>query len=200
MKLPQQKIANYVRIGEIIPKYQLTVTIGLPGTGKTHTLIKFFNEQNITPILINLDETPVDKSLKARCLEGSVVKHLLNDEFDDLEDKVIIIDTYQLMMTEIGNQSNTDEEQAQVSQILVHLAKEKKVTIVVIGHTEDFASKEGIFTANKYLIRDAAEVLIMGSKIMGGVGKKKAVYETTVKKGRGIGGSHVLAEWMRDTE
>lgn len=194
MNQPIMQIASYFRIGNIIPKNEVTAVVGLPSVGKTHTIIKFLNQEGITPIVINLDESPHDSSLNVISLPGKQVHNL--DKFTDLEDKVIIIDTYQLMMDEFGF-DNTEAEQKKISRFLIKIAHEKQVTIIVLAHTEDFASKEGIFTANPFLIRDCAEQLIMQSKQTTKIKDNEVSYCTTLKKGRGIGGTKILENWMR---
>lgn len=194
MQQPIMKITSYSRIGNIIPQNEVTVIIGLPSVGKTHTIIKFLNQENIIPIVINLDESPHDDSLNVISLSGTQIHNL--DKFTDLEGKVIIIDTYQLMMDELGF-DNTEAEQKKISRYLIKLAHEKQVTIIIIGHTEDFASKEGIFTSNPYLVRDCAEQIIMQSKQTNKIKDNEVSYCSTIKKGRGIGGTKIIDNWMR---
>lgn len=194
MQQPIMKITSYSRIGNIIPRNEVTAIVGLPSVGKTHTVIKFLNQEGITPIVINLDESPHDDSLNVISLPGSQIHNL--DKFTDLADKVIIIDTYQLMMDELGF-DNTESEQKKISRSLIRTAHEKQVTIIVLAHTEDFASKEGIFTANPFLIRDCAEQIIMQSKQTNKIKDNEVSYCSTVKKGRGIGGTKIIDNWMR---
>lgn len=194
MEQPELKILQYSRIGEIIPKNEVTIVVGLPSVGKTHTLIKFLNSELIEPIVINLDESPHDSSLKSISIAG---KHVLDlHKYTDLKDKVVIIDTYQLMMDEFGY-SNTEQEQKAISKELVAIAHEKQVTLIILCHTADFASKEGIFIDNPFLVRDCAEQLIMQSKQTNKAQDNTVSYSTTVKKARGIGGTFILDNWMR---
>jgi thymidine kinase len=197
MTLPQLKISSYVRIGEIIPKNEVTVVVGLPSTGKTHTIIKFLNEHKVEPVVFNLDESVHDVTLKCHSVEGKYIKEFLNGNFSDLNDLVVVIDTYQLMADELTTEPDTTEFKKKISKALRELAHREGVTIIVIGHSEDFASKDGIFEANKYLIRDCAEHLIMTAKTTNKMSNNTVSFSTTVKKGRGIGGTVIKPDWMR---
>ena len=197
MKEPTLSILQYSRIGNIIPKNAVTLVIGLAGEGKTYTIIKFLNSHEIKPIVINLDESPIPKELEAISLPGSCVKNLLEEKYTDLKDKVIIIDTYQLMIDELGVE-DSEKTQKAISRKLNKIAKTNNTTIIIIGHSEDFASKEGIFAANKFLVRDCAEELIMTSKTTNRLSSKNiTTFFTLIKKGRGIGGTRIIDNWMR---
>jgi predicted ATP-dependent serine protease len=197
MKLPKLKISSYVRIGGIIPKNEVTVVVGLPSTGKTHTTIKFLNEHKITPVVFNLDESVHDITLQCHSVEGKYITDFYNGRFSDLKDLVVIIDTYQLMTDELTNDPDSTEFKKEVSKKLREIAHTEECTIIVIGHTEDFASKDGIFEANKYLIRDCAEHIIMTAKSTNKMTNNTISYHTTIKKGRGIGGTIIIENWMR---
>ena len=61
LAIPQasiMKILNYTRIGSIIPKHSLTLVTGLPATGKSFSILKFLNQEQIKPFVFNLDEDP----------------------------------------------------------------------------------------------------------------------------------------------
>jgi hypothetical protein len=101
------------------------------------------------------------------------------------------------MADELTTEPDTTEFKKKISKALRELAHREGVTIIVIGHSEDFASKDGIFEANKYLIRDCAEHLIMTAKTTNKMSNNTVSFSTTVKKGRGIGGTVIKPDWMR---
>ena len=45
-------------IGNLIPSNKLTLLTGLPGTGKSYSVVKFLNKEGIKPIVLNLDNAP----------------------------------------------------------------------------------------------------------------------------------------------
>lgn len=196
MSIKPMQLLSYTRIGNVIPLYHVTAVIGLPSAGKTYSMIKFLNMQGVRPIHFNLDETIVPPELSAFSIEGKHIKSL--EEFTDLKDQVLLIDTYQLMIEELELVEDSKADQKAITKKLLRIAKEKECTIIVLGHSEEYASKDGIFTANPLLIRSAAEHIVMTSKATSRQTGNTVTYHTAIRKGRGVGGTRLLDDWLRE--
>lgn len=197
--MSQYILKTVPRIGGIIPKNQLTLLTGLPGSGKSYTLIKFLNSEKITPIYFNLDyDSTIPNELKIFHADPSWIKELLKKEIKDLKDQVVVIDPYINMMLDVFKSGNTLENQNIVVKLLIELCHEESCTIVVVGHSEDFVGKDGIFRDNTLLIRKAYEHIHVEVIMPRGKTVKDILYRTFIKKGRGIGGVKMIENWMRD--
>ena len=186
------------RIGNLIPRNNLTLLSGLPGTGKSYSLLKFLNEHQISPILFNLDydATLLPFTLEASRDDPDELKYLVNNEFDNIQDSVIVLDTYQHCKELLGLESEKHQE-AFVRKLQV-LCSEQNCTIIVVGHPTDLVGSTGIFKDNPSLVRNCYEHLHLDKVI----DKRKKplipAFTLYINKGRGMGGSKVIADWMRD--
>jgi len=198
-KMTKLIIPNYTFIGGIIPKNEVTLIVGLPGTGKTYTTIKFLNSEDIIPIVANLDYSPIDGLLANQYGEELVIAALKENNISGLKDKVVIFDTYQ-RLSEILEIDETRKSKETLAKALEDLAHSHQCTVIIICHPEDYVGKDGVFKDNKYLARNCAEYIYMDSIIpRGKSGETKDItHKTIVKKGRGSGGERVITNWMRD--
>ena len=187
------------RIGGLIPKNKLTLFTGLPGTGKTYSLIKFLNENQIEPIHINLDNSEIG-SLKAYMFGEYVLSNLIELKYTDIQNQVIILDTYQRVADHFN--IYTEQSKIKIVEQLEKMVKHYNSTIIVIGHPEDYVGKDSIFKANNYLVRNCYEHLHLEKQITSST-KNKITTKTTnyylyVNKGRGYTGDRIIPNWMRD--
>jgi len=191
-------IPNYTFIGGIIPKNEVTLIVGLPGSGKTYTTIKFLNQQNIIPIVANLDYSPINGLLANQYGEELVIAALKEDAIEGIQDKVIIFDTYQ-RVSEILDVEEDKKSKEKVAKAFENLAHKHQCTVIVICHPEDYVGKDGVFKDNKYLARNCAEYIYIDSILpRGKTGTTEDImHKTVIKKGRGAGGERVIDNWMR---
>ena len=188
---------QYIRIGNIIPLNTLTLLTGLPATGKSYTLLKFLNSQDIKPLYFNLDEDPALLEFKSdMSADITLLYKVLAGEFSDVEGRVIVIDTYQRLQ-ELFKTPATKEGQEAITAKLQEAIKEIGCTIIVIGHPADYVGKSSIFTDNPSLVRNCHEHIHI-DKILSTKKDSVPSYRTFINKGRGAGGTRIIEAWMRD--
>ena len=196
MKIKMLKFPK--RIGNLIPLNHLTLLSGLPGTGKSYSLLKFLNENGISPVLFNLDydSSLLPFTLNASRDDSQELEYLVNNEFSNIQGSVIVLDTYQECKRILGLEA-VKKQETFVHQLQV-LCREQNCTIIVVGHPTDLVGSTGIFKDNPALVRNCYEHLHLDKVI----DKRKKPSTTTftlyVNKGRGIGGSKIIHDWMRD--
>lgn len=198
-KYKSMKAIPYKRIGNIIPEGNVTLAVGLPSTGKSFSTLKFLNENGIEPFVFNMDSDPtLANTFKYIGMtdEKAVLRAFINDEIEDLDNQVIVIDTYTRLVDALEI-SNTEPEQKHISDQLEFLCKKHNYTIIVIGHTEDYASKSNIFKDNQAIARNCAEYLTFDKNMGTGKNSQNISYRLIISKGRGIGGTKVIENWMR---
>ncbi len=187
------------RIGGIIPKNKVTLLTGLPGSGKSFTISKFLNENNIVPLYFNLDPTELGE-LNTRMYGGEDLLALLNakNDFTDLKDSVVVIDTYIRMESLLSGMFTKDG----IVALLEEVIERYNITIIVIGHPEDYVGKDSIFKDNPTLVRNCYEHIHIEKKNQSST--RKGVTEITqsiityITKGRGYTGERAIVNWMRD--
>ncbi len=199
LPMPKFTLQSYIRIGKIIPKQKLTLFTGLPSVGKSYTLLKFLNINSILPIWFNLDEDPAltDFAFKGMTSDRELLKAFINGEVEDINDEVIVIDTYSRMIAELKIK-NTEEAQREITDQLLHLTKLYNSTIIVLGHPSDYVGKSSIFNDNQSLVRDCHEHLHIDKLVGSGKKIEEPLYRFYINKGRGIGGTHITDNWLRE--
>ena len=200
MKVSNMKIANlkpYIRIGGIIPKGKLTLVTGLAGTGKSFTILKFLNSQNIKPVYFNLDEDSALTKLDAIFPDPDHLHDLLHDKITDLKGHVIVIDTYQRVVDLMATSGNDKVFQETFTKTLLDITKQHDCSIIVIGHPEDYVGKDGIFKDNQSLVRNCHEHIHLDLILPRGKTITNSVHRTFIKKGRGFSGKRIIDDWMR---
>lgn len=202
LNMPKLTIPNYTYLGNLIPKNKLTLLAGLAGTGKTYSLIKFFNLLNICPLYVNLDYTSIGE-LSANQYDETLLHHLLiAKDLSGIENSILIIDTYQRFQDYLQSALRLvgDSLRQYASDVLEQAAEHYQCTIIVIGRPEYYVGKDGIFKDNPILVRNAAEYLHLDSVLpRGKSGTTTDIeYKLTVKKGRANGGTRIIDNWMRE--
>ena len=196
--IPKYKLKFPKRIVNIFPINELTLISGLPGTGKSFSLLTFLNKHSIEPILFNLDcDATLEKfKLKGSIHKGKILKNFIAGKYTDLDNEVVIIDTYQRAKEIL--KINTEKDQEKFTKRLLYLARKHKITIIVVGHPVDYVGRSSIFKDNPSLVRNCYEHLHL-DKIED---KRKRpptlTYRLYINKGRGIGGAKVIENWMRN--
>lgn len=198
------------RIGNVIPKNRVTLVTGLPGTGKSYSIVKFLNKNKIKPLYFNLDATEIGE-LEADMFDGKDLWDLLrkSNNFEDLKDKTIVIDTYsrfeELAFSALSNAKDLkDLTKERIVEIFENVIKKYNCTVIVIGHPEDYASKDGIFKDNPALVRHCYEHLHFEKKIKSATSKGSTTLEELhimyITKGRVYTGERIFQNWMREDE
>jgi len=193
--MPKLLLKNYSRIANLIPNTKLTLVTGLPGTGKTYSIIKFLNQEKITPIFLNLDESDIG-NLSADMYGEDLIKPLLNKKITGFEGKVVIFDTYQRIVDMLNLDTKNESTNKQIVTAFEELAE--VCTVIVIAHPEDYVGKDSIFKDNPILIRNCFEHIHFDSILPRGKTEADIVYRMFIKKGRGIGGTKIITNWLRD--
>jgi len=195
--IKNKKLLFCKKIAKFIPEAKVTLLTGLPGTGKTISILKHLNKYGIKPIIFNLDE---DAEVLKYKLTGSISSaktfiNFINGKYTDLDNEVVIIDTYQ-RVEEILKITKTKHELKFTSRLL-HLAKKHSITIIIIGHPADYVGRSSIFNDNPSLIRNCYEHLHL-DKIEDKRRKPPTLnYRLYVNKARGTG-AFIIENWMRD--
>ena len=120
-------------IDGLVPRDKTTLLHGRSGCGKTFSLLKFFEDQGIRPVLLDFDDN--DISFDAMHIDGDrFIRALsLNDSLlVELEKHVVIIDTY--AMASISLKKHLD---CTVQEFVDSL----DATIIVIAHTVYYSGK-----------------------------------------------------------
>ncbi len=195
--IPQFSIKKFSRIGNLIPVGKLTLITGLPGTGKSYSTIKFLNKHDIKPLYLNLDESDID-DLDVTMYGPEPLKPLIKGELTGLSGEVMIIDTYSRLEEYIGLIGASEKEKSDLVTTLEHRCIEENVTIIIIGHPEDYVGKASIFKDNQALVRKCAEHIHLDCILPSGKKNNGIHYRMFIKKGRGIGGVAIVENWMRD--
>jgi len=190
-------------IAGIYPKNQLTLIHGIQGSGKSYSCIKSLNEVGIAPIYIAVEESyglaALDKYITSKHL---LFKMIAGERIDGLEGSVVVIDTYTRMHTTLIDMGYTDET---ILYLLEEIINRYSITLIVIGHTRNFASRGGIFEDNQFLPRGCSEELFLeknehnakkATKSSPAV-KPSVTYSLHVNKGRGSGGARIIPDWCR---
>ena len=123
----------------LVEENKILLIHGESGAGKTVYAIKHLNENGIIPLLLDLDDNEAEEleSLGCKCdmVDGYAMIEAMEDEdVDALKGKVVIIDTWTLFWSEIG-----DETLAH--QVLKNMCA-KGVTVIVAAHTTPYSGKE----------------------------------------------------------
>lgn len=192
-------IPNYIYLNNVIPSKELTLVAGLAGTGKTYTILKFLNLLKITPIHVNLDFSPVTGTVAYTYGDTFLHHSFITDDITGLTDRVVVIDTYQ-RFKEFLDVYKPTLTNTQICALLENFCKKHQCTLIVLGHPEDYVGKDGIFKDNPVLVRNAAEYIHIDSILPRGKtgSTSDIVYQTTIKKGRGSGGSRIINNWLRE--
>ena len=197
------------RIGNIIPKNRVTLVTGLPGTGKSYSIVKFLNKNSIEPVYFNLDATALG-DLKADMFDGKDLRELFagRNKFEDMKDKVIVVDTYarfeELLFSVIPPEKSKILTNESIVSLLEGFINKYQCTIIIIGHPEDYVGKDSIFKDNPALVRHCYEHLHFEKKITSATVKKiNTITEhhiLYITKGRAYTGERIIHHWMREDE
>lgn len=196
--MPTSIITPIPRIGGIIPINRLTLLTALPGSGKSYSLLKFLNLNHITPILFNLDhDAALQDFASYHFTDPAILKSVMLGQAEDLSGTVVVIDTYIRLLDVLGASENTKEMQLEIAQQLENLCEHYQCTIIVIGHPEDYVGRSSIFKDNQYLVRCAEEHIHI-DKILSTKKHSAPEYRMYVNKGRGISGTKIYEDWLRE--
>ena len=198
-EMPKLIVPNYVHIGGIIPKNELTLIAGLAGVGKTYTLVKFLNMNQITPVIVNLDYAPLNKLACLQYGEVFLDHAFIKDDITGLTDRVVIIDTYQRLADYLISKFKKITN-SEIVRLLETFVKKNQCTLIIIGHPEDYIGKDGVFKDNPVLVRNAAEYIHIDQMLPRAKNGTTTdiIFQTTIKKGRANGGTRIIQNWLRE--
>ena len=190
-------------IANIFPKNRLTLLHGQQGSGKTYSTIKCLNGVGITPLYIDLDGTTGISNLSLyRISQDYLLRLFEEDSESNIEGEVLIIDIYTRLVPIFEEKKWNDQE---ITKQLERLVTRFNITLIVIGHTQSYVNRDGLFHDNTTLARGAAEELFLEKKLVKGKAATKTTkatpskieYTLYINKGRGNGGARSIHQWMR---
>ena len=201
--LPMQTMSYtaYTRIGNILPKHKLILVTGLAGTGKSYSLLKFLNLHNVSPIVMNLDEDPTFREFDTVGMtsDKKFIQHFFEGDFTDMQDQVVVLDTYIRLLDYVDKLPSDLEFQQQFSKVCLDIVEKYNCTLIVVGHVEAYVTKGTVaFRDNPFLARNCHEHLHLDCFTPTGVKAAAPHYRMTVMKGRGIGGVSMHENWLRE--
>ena len=185
---------NY--IADVFPEKELTLLHGRQGSGKSYSCIKALNECGIKPLYIAVEESSGLDDLDKFYLSPKILNKMMKFEKININDKVIIIDTYSRLHQGLMKKFELEED---IPKLLEKMIELYDITIIVIGHTSPFVGKDGIFRDNISLARFAAEELFLEKTEYKATKSRDAYieYNLHVNKGRGLGGARIIQDWLR---
>ena len=192
-------VTSFVRIGNIIPQNKLTLFTGLPSVGKSYTLFKFLNMNKVEPIWFNLDEDPalLQFAFKGMTADKILLEAFFNGGIEDFNNDCIVIDTYSRMLAELKLDFSL-KTQRLITDRLLNLVKKYNSTIIVLGHPQDYVGKSSIFADNQSLVRDCHEHIHIDKLLSSGKKLEDPLYRFYLNKARGIGGTKIIDNWLRE--
>ena len=121
-------------IGELIPVGKTTLLHGRSGSGKTMSIIKYLNENEVTPYFIDFDSNDEYASMDIVHIDGYKLVDYTSDDtkkalIDSLTDGVVIIDTYALASKIFDVELFIDELNGY------------GITVIIIAHTVYYSGK-----------------------------------------------------------
>ena len=177
-----------VMLGKVFKEGGINLIYGESGTGKTVSTIKALNEEDIIPILLDYDgnDSPKDNECEYIHIDG--VKYLKDIESTIPTGKVIVIDTWQMLITNGGGIKT------------IEAICEAGNTVILIAHNKAIATKQDIPDIDpRYSNHFSSKLFIefdKGSKTK--TNTRAPSYNLIVLKLRGYKGDRVLYNWMRD--
>jgi len=201
------------RLAEVFPENKVTLVLGLPGSGKTTSVLKALKQDGIKPIWFNYDhsDTVIDTSNDVDMFDGEYVPYFINGEIDDIKNRVIVIDTYERMWEQLEFRNMQKEKEFRLTRVelqhsivtlLEKVSEQNNNTIIVIAHPEEYVGRDGIFKDNPTLARRAYEILSFEKRLSTSIKELKAGNAETnfmyIKKGRCYTGKTTFIDWMRD--
>ena len=192
------KDIEYEFLADYFPKQEITLVHGTYGSGKSYSTIKCLNSAGIKPVYINLDRTAGLSDLDYYNIDGKILGVM--DQIKDFdENTILIIDTYTMFNISVIENTGAEPTHIVAYKILEKIRESFNGTLIVIGHTSDIVTKDGLFKDNPILARNAAEVLWLEKAEYKATSKYAAriEYNLHINKGRGNGGARIVPKWMR---
>ena len=174
-------------LGKVFKKNGINLVYGASGIGKTVSTVKSLNEEGIVPILLDFDgnESPKENGCDYIHVDG--VLYLRDTGSVIPTDTVIIIDTWQMLLTNTGSIKD------------VFAMRDAGNTIIVIAHNKDIATRQDIPDMdNKFYNHFDSKLFLEYDKGSSTKSNPRAAsYNLTVMKLRGYKGKRTLINWMR---
>jgi len=179
-------------IGNVFVSNGMNLIYGASGTGKTISTIKALNSDGITPFLVDFDDnlSPESSNCKFNHVNGSAMfksKQSLSSAVIPT-DSVIIIDTWQLFITNGGS-----------IDILVEWRTKYNNTIIIVAHSKELATRSDLPDMDSRIANHMHSKLFLeydkGSRTK--TNPRPAGTNLTVLKLRGYSGDRTIHNWMR---
>ena len=169
-------------LAEVFAKGGINLLYGESGVGKTLSTIKALNKDGIEPILVDFDNnaSPQQSRTEFIHLDGYKLMKLDNPTLPTNE--VIIVDTWQLYITNGGNMS------------FLNTLNKIGNTIIVIAHNKPIATKQDIPDIDHKMANHFDGKLWFERKMI----KNVYHYRLHILKLRGYTGEPIIDNWMRD--
>ena len=190
LRLLKKNITTYkdiVMLGKVFQEGGINLVYGDSGTGKTVSAIKALNEDGIIPILLDYDDNHSPEANECEYIHIDGVKYLKDSDSTIPSGRVIIIDTWQMLLTNGGNIE------------AIEAIRDAGNTIVLIAHSKQLATRNDLPDIDpKYSNHFAAKLFLEYDK-----GNKSKTnprpegYNLTVMKLRGYKGKRTITNWMR---
>lgn len=189
------KYEEVIMLGKVFKKNGLNLVYGPSGVGKTISSIKALNAEDIEPVLVDFDNnnSPEFNNCNYKHINGiDVIDRIRSKDYVEIiKDSVIVIDTWQLFLTNVGSAKKAIE--------FLYLLVDNNNTVIVIAHNKDIATKTDIPDIDsKYVNHMDSKLFLEYDK--GNSSKtnpRPEGYNLTVLKLRGYNGPRTIYNWMR---
>lgn len=186
----KREITSYkgaTMLGKVFRKDGINMVFGESGTGKTVSSIKALNEDGIIPILLDYDGNDSPKANECDYTHVDGVAYLKDDKAVIPTGRVIIVDTWQMLLTN-GGSINT-----------INKIHEAGNTVIIIAHNKPLATSHSIPDMDSKFYNHFDSKLFLeydkGSKTK--TNPRPEGYNLTVLKLRGYKGERTIHNWMR---
>ncbi len=178
---------DIVMLGKVFKKGGINLIYGESGSGKTVSTIKALNEDGILPILLDYDgnDSPTANECEYTHVDG--IKYLKADTSTIPTGEVIIVDTWQMLLTNGGGIKT------------IEAIRDAGNTVIIVAHSKPLATRADLPDIDpKYANHFDAKLFLEFDK-----GNKSKTnprpegYNLTVFKLRGYKGKRTIVNWMR---
>lgn len=187
LKNPILDYKEQVMLGKVFVEGGINLIYGASGTGKTVSTIKALNSDDIIPILLDYDDNLSPEANDCKYIHIDGLAYLGDDKAVMPTKKVIIVDTWQMLLTN-GGSIRTIEA--------MHKAGN---TVIIVAHNKPLATKTDVPDVDsRYANHFASKLFLEYDK--GSTTKtnpRPEGFNLTVLKLRGYKGDRTIVNWMR---
>ena len=179
------------KIGDLIPKGKVTLIHGRSGCGKTLSIIKYMENQNVEPYFIDFDSNDEYDDMKLTHIDGYKLIDKMkydNSVIDAFKNQVVIVDTY-AKAEQIMNSSNDIGDIHSFIDALI----DRGNTVIAIAHTAYYSGKPAEPMVDAMFANHVACRLHLHNEVKQ---TKTSIY-LEIEKLRGTD-SKIIKNWMRE--